>query len=113
MNRSGLTLLETLVALAILGMVGVAFLGLFTQTSRTANDLERWSAAVSYAESGMELAAVDPASATARSREDLAGGFGRTTTVEAWSFGTRLVTVTVQLPDGREFALRRLVAAGP
>ena len=42
MNRSGLTLLETLVALAILGMVGVAFLGLFTQTSRTANDLERW-----------------------------------------------------------------------
>jgi prepilin-type N-terminal cleavage/methylation domain-containing protein len=112
MNRRGLTLLETMIALVILSMVGVAFLGLFTQATRTANDLEVWSTAVSLAESGMELAVVDvgmPLPAT----EALPDGFTRTTTLRPWTGGTSLLTVTVAFPDGREFALRRLVASDP
>jgi prepilin-type N-terminal cleavage/methylation domain-containing protein len=112
MNRHGLTLLEAMIALVILGMVGVAFLGLFMQATRTASDLEVWSTAVSYAESGMELAVVDvemPLPAT----EQLPDGFSRTTTLQRWTGSTSLLTVTVDFPDGREFALRRLVASGP
>jgi len=113
MNRRGLTLLETMIALVILSMVGVGFLGLFTQATRTANDLEAWSTAVSYAESGMELAAADPRGGTLRPLEQLPYGFERTTTVEPWTTGTRLLTVTVRFPDGRAFALRRLLADRP
>lgn len=112
MNRRGLTLLETMIALVILGMVGVSFLGLFTQATRTARDLEVWSTAVSYAESGMELAVVD-AQTPLPSSEQMPDGFTRTTTLQPWTGGTSLLTVTVGFPDGREFALRRLVRSGP
>ncbi|MBE0590811.1 MAG: type II secretion system protein [Gemmatimonadales bacterium] len=112
MNRRGLTLLETMIALVILSTIGVAFLGLFTQTTRTANDLEAWSTAVSYAESGMELAVVAVGTALPSS-EQLPNGFTRTTTLQSWTGATSLLTVTVAFPDGRTFALRRLVASGP
>jgi prepilin-type N-terminal cleavage/methylation domain-containing protein len=113
MNRRGLTLLEVMIALVVLSMVGVAFLGLFTRATRTANDVEVWSTAVSYAESGMELAAVDARGSVLRSPERLPHGFERTTTVQPGIGSTRLLTVTVQFPDGRNFALRRLVGSGP
>ena len=113
MNQRGLTLLETMIALVILGTAGVALLGLFTQVTRTASDLETWSRAISYTESGMELAVVDAQGAARRSPEPLPDGFSRTTTVQSWTAGTSLLTVTVEFPDGRQFALRRLVAGGP
>ena len=109
MNRRGLTLLETMIALVILGLVGVAFLGVFTQAARTTTDLDLWSTAVGHAEAGMELAVVDASSATMRSPEQLSGGFTRVTTVQPWVGSTDLVTVTVEFPDGRRYALRRLL----
>ena len=112
MNRRGLTLLETMIALVILSTIGVAFLGLFTQATRTANDLEAWSTAVSYAESGMELAVVELGTALP-STEQLPGGFTRTTTLQSWTGATSLLTVTVEFPDGRQFTLRRLASSGP
>lgn len=113
MNRRGLTLLETMIALVILGLVGVAFLGVFAQASRTTTDLDIWSTAVAHAEAGMELAIVDTRGAVMRSPEAVAGGYTRQTTAEPWIGQTDLVTVTVEFPDGRRYALRRLLGSAP
>jgi prepilin-type N-terminal cleavage/methylation domain-containing protein len=112
-NRRGLTLLETMIALVILGLVGVAFLSVFTQAARTTTDLDLWSTAVTHAEAGMELAIMDARGAATRSPEQLSGGYSRTTTVEPWVGHTDLVTVTVEFPDGRRYALRRLLGPPP
>lgn len=109
MSCRGLTLLETMIALVILGLVGVAFLGVFTQASRTTTDLDLWSTAVVHAEAGMELAIVDARGAVSRSPERLGGGFTRATTVQSWIGRTDLITVTVEFSDGRRYALRRLL----
>jgi prepilin-type N-terminal cleavage/methylation domain-containing protein len=113
MNCRGLTLLETMIALVILGLVGVAFLGVFTQASRTTTDLDLWSTAVVHAEAGMELAIVDARGAAMRSPERLSGGYTRITTIDPWIGHTDLVTVTVEFPDGRRYALRRLLGTAP
>jgi len=53
-NQSGVTLLETLVALAILGVISVAFLSGLATTSRAAAVADRLVAAESLARSQME-----------------------------------------------------------
>src|SRR2546430_9850469 len=55
-RRSGLTLLETMVALVILGLVVVGFLAVFRGSTRLARDSETWATAGAYAGEGVGLA---------------------------------------------------------
>ncbi len=109
MKRDGLTLLETMVALVILGLVVVAYLEVFAATTRTVRNAETWSQAVAYAENAMEVVKIDPRNALAGGSEQLGGGFERQVETRHWSEGIQLVTVRVSLPDGGRFTLNRLI----
>ena len=111
-HERGLTLLEVMVALVILGLVGLGFLELFHQSHRVVADSRQWLAAVVYAEDGMEevklqgITNLPPA-------EDLPGGFRRQIAASPWRAGLAAVTVTVSLPGGGSFDLQRLVQLEP
>jgi type II secretory pathway pseudopilin PulG len=94
------SLLETVVALVILGLAGVGFLEAFQGTSRSARDSEAWVEAVAVAEAALEEVKLGSAP-TAAARVD----------TQPWpgAEGVELVSVTVALPDGGAFVLRRLV----
>ena len=109
MNRSGLTLLETMVALMILGLVVVGFLELFGTTARSTNDLELWSRAVAHAENAMELVKIDPNYAYNSPRASLPDGFERLLDVRPWVSGLAVATITIQFPDGGTFTMSRLL----
>lgn len=109
MTHRGFTLLETMVALVILGLVVVGFLEIFGLSVRTSQSTESWMRAVTYAESGMELAKLDLQGAVARGFEPLPGGYVRQVTTRPWSAGLRVATVTVAFPDGGRFVVERLV----
>jgi len=109
MNRSGLTLLETMVALTILGLVVVGFLELFAATARSTDDLELWSSAVAYAENGVELVKLDANYAATHLTAALPGGFERRVEMRPWESGLQIATVTVRFPDGRTYAVNRLL----
>lgn len=112
--RRGLTLLEVMVALVILGLVGTSILEVFGGSVRSAGTAHVWSQAVAFAEEGMErtkLAAVAPGAVA--SPERLPGGFARQIKTEPWSRDVARVTVVVSLPGGGTFELSRLVRAGP
>jgi len=112
-RRSGLTLLETMVALVILGLVVVGFLAVFQGSMRLARDSERWAEAVAYAEDAMEAVKLDPAELLAPAPVELRGGFERSVETRAWGGddSVRVVTVVVTLPDGGgHMTLTRLVA---
>jgi len=111
MNRSGLTLLEVMVALVILGLVVVGFLELFAATARSTDDLGLWSRAVAYAENAVESVKLDANYALTNSRESLPDGFERRVEVRQWAAGLQVATVTVQFPDGRTYGLSRLVGS--
>jgi prepilin-type N-terminal cleavage/methylation domain-containing protein len=104
--RRGLTLLEVMVALVILGIVVVGFLEVFQGSTRLAHDSEAWATAVTYAEDAMEVAKLDGPRA---SRDVLPGGFERSVETRMWRDGITLVTVRVSLPGGGRVALDRLV----
>jgi len=105
-----LTLLETMVALVILGLVVLGFLAVFQSSARLAGDSERWSQAVAYAEDAMETVKLDPPLGSAGpARAGLAGGFARSVEARAWDDSLRLVTVVVTLPGGGRVTLNRLV----
>jgi type II secretory pathway pseudopilin PulG len=108
------TLLESLVALVILGLTAVGFLEAFQATSRSAREASAWVQAVGYAEASMEQSklgtAADPFA------DSLVSGFSRDIEVRPWpgSRGVEQITVTVSLPRGGVFMLHRLVArSGP
>lgn len=109
MNRSGLTLFETMVALVILGMVVVGFLELFAATTRATRDLELWSQAVAHAENAVEAVKIDHGYASGLELEDLPDGFERGIELRPWGTGLQLATVTVLLPDGRSLTVNRLL----
>lgn len=109
MSARGFTLLETMVALVILGLVATASLELFGSALRSARSAEEWTTASAYAEEGMELAKLDLRGAVARGAEMLEGGFERRITWRVGGGGVGRVTVAVALPDGSVFEVDRLV----
>jgi prepilin-type N-terminal cleavage/methylation domain-containing protein len=111
MSARGVTLLETMVALVILGAVVVGYLDLLAGALRLGADARVWSQAVAYAEDGMEQVKL----ASTRSRgltvgpERLAGGYERRTEIQPWGDGLERITVILTLPGGGRYALERLV----
>ena len=109
MNRPGLTLLETLVALVILGLVVVSGLELLAGTRRLSADADAWSRAVVYAEEGLDAALAAPAERPVL-RDSLPGGLQREILVRPWGeAGLLRVDVTVRWSGGR-FDISRLAA---
>ena len=103
--RRGLTLLEVLVAMLILSIVVAGYLELFHGSHLLLARSRVWSQAVAYAADGMEQAKLGETRAVS-----LAGGFRRQVRSAAWASGIQIITVTVILPDGSHFDLRRLRA---
>jgi prepilin-type N-terminal cleavage/methylation domain-containing protein len=109
---TGLTLLETMVALAILGLVVLGYLEVFTASSRATRQADVWSQAVAYAEDGMEAVKIEPENIPV-GRQHLVDGFERAVEIRPWDAGLQLVTVIVYLPEGGSFTASRLFEAGP
>jgi prepilin-type N-terminal cleavage/methylation domain-containing protein len=108
-SQTGLTLLEVLVALVILGLVGTGFLETFAGALRTTVRARDWAQALVYAEQGQE--AIKSGAFEAGSDVPLGGGFSRHIALRRWEAGVDRATVTVVLPDGTRFDLDRLVVA--
>ena len=108
MNARGLTLLEAIVALVILGVVVTAYLGIFAAGAHAASDATAWSQAVVYAEDALESAKLGLGGSIPLA-EQLGGGFERRVEVHPWNRGLVRITVVVQLPRGERFELDRLV----
>src|SRR5581483_9010860 len=103
--RRGLTLLEVLVAMLILSLVVAGYLELFHGSHLLLARSRVWSQAVAYAADGMEQAKLDETQEVS-----LPNGFRRHVTSAAWRPGIRIITITVMLPDGAHFDVRRLRA---
>ncbi len=103
-----MTLLESIVALVILGLAAVGFLELFQRASVATRDTASWSHAVAVAELTMERAVLR----TEASR-DTVGGLQRRVEIRPWTLGLREIVVTVDVPPpaGATVVLHRLVAA--
>jgi len=108
-----MTLLEALVALVILGLASLGFLGAFQSASRATRDAAMWVQAVGYAETAIEQTKLgngaEPAPPAA-----LPQGFAQAIDVQPWdgARGIELVSVTVRFPDGGAFVLHRLARSG-
>lgn len=111
-GRAGLTLLETMVALVILGLVVLGYLEVFTASSRGTQQAEVWSQAVAYAEDAIEAFKIEPEAAPL-GRQQLEDGFERAVEIRSWEAGLGLVTVTVFLPEGGSFTVNRLFETSP
>ncbi len=109
MNIRGLTLLEVMVALVILGLVVVTYLELFAGNLRAAANAQAWSQAVVYAEDAMESAEIRGAAFANLPSTAMGGGFKRRVEVHSWERGLTRLTVVVTLPRGGEFRLDRVV----
>jgi type II secretory pathway pseudopilin PulG len=103
-----MTLLESIVALVILGLAAVGFLELFQRASVATRDTSAWSRAVAVAEVTMERAVV-----TGSAPRDSVDGMLPRVTIVPWQRGLRQITVTVDVPPpaGASVVLHRLVAA--
>ena len=110
MNARGMTLLEVMVALVILGLVVVGYLEVFGGALHAADQARTWSRAVAYAADGMERVKLDAATADP-TPERLPGGFERHIEFAPWRGdpGYTRVSVVVALPGGGRYALERLM----
>lgn len=110
MNRPGLTLLETLIALIILGLVVVSGLELLAGTRRLSGEADGWARAVIYAEEGLDRTLAGPLE-SARVLESLPDGYERRIQVRPWELTPLArVDVLVTWGGGGRFELSRLVA---
>ena len=110
MSRKGMTLLEAIVALVILGLVVLSYLELFAGTVRSSDQAQTWSQAVVYAEDAMERAKLEEAGPRVVPAERLGGGFERRVEVNPYGQGLARVIVVVALPRGGQFELQRLIS---
>jgi prepilin-type N-terminal cleavage/methylation domain-containing protein len=110
-TRRGLTLLEVMVALVILGLVVTGYLQAFAGTARATDDARVWSQAVVYAEDAMETMLSASGELRSGPVEALGGGFERQVSVQPWSPDIVRVTVVVHLPRGASYEVQRLVAS--
>ncbi len=108
-RRTGLTLLEVMVALVILGLVATGFLETFAGALRTTAGTRTWAQALVYAEEGQEMLKIEGVARVAGGDTALGGGFSRRIAVHPWREGVVRANVTVTLPDGARFELDRLV----
>ncbi len=113
MSARGVTLLEVMVALVILGLVVVGYLEVFGGALRAADTARTWSLAVAYATDAMERAKLEGGALRPSSTlpESLPGGFARHVETAPWDLDLRRVSVVVVLPGGGRYALERLVRA--
>jgi len=111
LSRTGLTLLEVMVALVIFGLVVTGFLETFAGALRANADGRAWAQALVYAEDGQEAVKIEGAARATGRESALGGGFTRRITLRPWREGVTRATVTVTLPDGARFELDRLVPA--
>ena len=103
-----MTLLESIVALVILGLTAVGFLELFERATVATRDTVAWSRAVAVAEQTMERAVVKPTA-----YGDSVDGLRRQVQLRPWRDGLRELIVTVDgAPSGGvHVVLHRLVTA--
>jgi Tfp pilus assembly protein PilV len=106
-----MTLLESLVALVVLGLSAVGFLELFQRVTRQTADTAAWTRSVAMADAVLERAAAGDASAL-RSGVDSTDEWRVIVGVRPIPAGLREVTVTVtsRRASGPSVVLRRLVA---
>lgn len=109
MNRPGLTLLETLIALIILGLVVVSGLELLAGTRRLSGEADGWARAVIYAEEGLDRALAGRLE-QAEVVELLPDGYERRIQVRPWELPplARVDVIVTWRGDG-SFELSRLV----
>lgn len=110
-SRAGLTLLEVMVALVILGLVATGFLETFAGALRATTQSRIWAQALVYGEQGQELIKVEGVDRAPRAEAALGDGFTRRIAVQPWREGVVRATVRVTLPNGARFDLDRLVPA--
>ena len=104
-----MTLLESIVALVILGLAAVGCLELFQRVSVATRDTAAWSRAVAAAELTMERAVITTAASL-----DTVDGRARRVDVRPWANGLREIVVSVDVEPSSGAArvvLHRLVAA--
>src|SRR5829696_2588601 len=96
-----MTLFEALVALVILGLTSVGFLGAFHTTSSASRKAAEWTQAVGYAEAAMEATKLGP-DVLSHSAIEADTSSTADVSVQPWSGTPALdqVTVTVRLPQG-------------
>jgi len=109
--RRGLTLLEVMVALVILGLAVGGLLETVARAVRAATDAPAWAQALIYAEDGQETLAIGDAAATSADTASLGAGFTRRVVVRPWRDGVVRATVIVALPNGARLELDRLLPA--
>jgi prepilin-type N-terminal cleavage/methylation domain-containing protein len=108
-SRTGLTLLEVMVALVILGVVATGFFETFAGSLRATARSREWAQALVYAEEGQEAIKIGAPIAGVGMAMPLGGGFSRRVAFQPWQNGVVRATVTVTLPEGVQFELDRLV----
>ena len=105
MNSRGLTLLETMVALVIVGVIVSGTLGAVVQSGQAVGKAATWSDAVAYAEDGLERTRAGETLPDSTSAQPLAGGYLRWVERAPRGGVLRQLTVVVRLPGGARFAL--------
>lgn len=103
-----MTLLESLIALVIVGLFAVGTLEALQASSAASRNSASWATAVAYADETMEEARLSSRGATHTATAPI--GFAAITEKTERGDGLEEIVVTVTMPGGSRFHLRRLAA---
>jgi type II secretory pathway pseudopilin PulG len=112
LSRAGdvaLTLLESLIALVIVGLFAVGTLEALQVSSASSRNAADWATAIAYADAAMEEARLASRTTEARTAKAPAGFTAITERMERED-GLQEIVITVAMPGGSRFHLRRLAA---